>query len=47
MPKAVDPVCGMSVDTERNPLMGVYDGKAVYFCAPACQKAFEEARRAK
>jgi P-type Cu+ transporter len=45
MAKAVDPVCGMTVDTEKAPAKGVYDGRAVYFCAPGCQKTFE-ARRA-
>jgi YHS domain-containing protein len=44
MAKAVDPVCGMTVDTERAPARGEYDGKTVYFCAVACQRKYEERR---
>ena len=43
--KVKDPICGMTVDTETARFSGTYDGQAVYFCAAACQKAYE-ARRA-
>lgn len=41
-----DPICGMSVDTERAPAKGVYGGKAVYFCSGGCQKKYEQKHRA-
>ena len=42
---ATDPVCGMSVDTEKG-LTTEYAGKSYYFCSPHCQAAFErEAER--
>ena len=41
-----DPICGMSVDTERAPAKGVYNGKAVYFCSGGCQKKYEQKHRA-
>jgi Cu+-exporting ATPase len=44
MAKAKDPVCGMTVDTERAPAQGVYDGQPVYFCAAGCKAKFEAAR---
>ena len=47
MAKAKDPICGMTVDTEKAPAKGTYDGKPVYFCNPSCQKAFEAKRKAK
>ena len=40
--KARDPVCGMSVDTERAAAHGVYAGDTVYFCSVACQKSYEQ-----
>jgi Cu+-exporting ATPase len=41
--KAVDPVCGMEVDT-RNPTGGTheYQGKTYYFCGPGCRMEFQE-----
>ena len=36
---AVDPVCGMSVDTEKG-LKTEYKGQTYYFCSPHCQAAF-------
>ena len=47
MAKAKDPVCGMTVDTERAPAQGVYDGQAVYFCNPGCKTKFEAQRARK
>jgi len=41
MGKARDPVCGMTVDTERAPARGTYGGQVVYFCNPACQRKYE------
>ena len=40
---AVDPVCGMDVDTD-NPRGGVsaHNGDLYYFCGPGCKVAFEK-----
>ncbi len=38
---ATDPVCGMSVDTEKG-LTSEYQGKSYYFCSPHCQATFEK-----
>ena len=38
---ATDPVCGMSVDTEKG-LTSEYEGKSYYFCSPCCQATFEK-----
>jgi len=38
---ATDPVCGMSVDTEKG-LTTEYEGKSYYFCSPHCQATFEK-----
>jgi Cu+-exporting ATPase len=40
---AIDPVCGMDVDTEAPPGGSYeYDGTAYFFCAPACREDFAE-----
>jgi len=40
---AIDPVCGMSVDT-GNPAGGAstHEGNVYYFCGPGCRVAFEK-----
>ena len=40
---AIDPVCGMTVET-RNPGGGAstHDGNVYYFCGPDCKVAFEK-----
>jgi P-type Cu+ transporter len=38
---AKDPVCGMEVDPQTAKQVTVHEGKAFYFCAPGCRKAFE------
>ena len=38
---AVDPVCKMDVDEKIAKLVSNYKGKKYYFCAPGCQKTFE------
>jgi Cu+-exporting ATPase len=40
--KARDPVCGMSVDTERAAARGEYGGEPVYFCSAACKKTYDQ-----
>lgn len=40
--KAIDPVCGMEVDTETAEWKTEYKGQTYYFCAPGCQRSFEK-----
>ncbi len=40
--QAVDPVCGMTVETTQTPYKALYKGKIYYFCSPQCKKAFQE-----
>ena len=42
MAQAIDPVCGMTVDTETAKFTTQYQGKTIYFCTPGCKKAFEQ-----
>ena len=42
MAQAIDPVCGMTVDTETARFTTHYRGETIYFCAPGCKKAFEQ-----
>ena len=39
--KAIDPVCGMSVETDSAP-SSQYDGQTYYFCCSHCQQTFEK-----
>ncbi|HYB63561.1 MAG TPA: hypothetical protein VEE86_03965 [Thermoplasmata archaeon] len=41
--KVRDPVCGMTVETERAPAQGVYGAEKVYFCSIACQRKYDTA----
>lgn len=38
---AVDPVCGMIVETATARHQTTLDGQAFYFCCPACKRSFE------
>jgi len=40
---ATDPVCNMLVDVTTTKLTSEYQGKTIYFCAPACKRAFDKA----
>ncbi len=40
MTKAIDPVCGMTVDTERASDTAQYGGKTFHFCSPGCGQRF-------
>ena len=42
MAQAIDPVCGMTVDTETAKHTSEYEGNTYYFCAPGCKKAFDQ-----
>ncbi len=39
---AIDPVCGMRVDTPTARLTADYRGEKYYFCAAGCKRAFEK-----
>jgi len=39
---AIDPVCKMEVETETAEWKSDYQGKTYYFCAPGCQRSFEQ-----
>jgi YHS domain-containing protein len=39
---AIDPVCGMEVDTRTAQWKTEYQGQTYYFCAPGCQHSFEK-----
>ena len=38
---ALDPVCGMIVETANARHRSSYDGRVFYFCCPACKRLFE------
>src|SRR5438067_1973271 len=40
MAMAIDPVCGMRVDTADAAATAEYEGKTYYFCSQACHDAF-------
>lgn len=42
MAKAVDPVCGMDVETEGAKLTFEYKGTTYYFCGKGCMLDFQE-----
>lgn len=42
MPTAVDPVCGMEVETEGAQLTSEHEGKTYYFCSRGCKLDFDE-----
>ena len=39
-PMAIDPVCGMSVNTLTSKLHSEYQGSTYYFCGPSCRTKF-------
>ncbi len=39
---AIDPVCGMTVETETAKWKSEYAGQTYYFCSPGCQRSFEK-----
>jgi len=42
MAQVVDPVCGMTIDSQQAGATAEYQGQTYYFCSPACKKAFEK-----
>lgn len=41
MATAIDPVCKMTVDTDKAAATSEYQGQTYYFCAPGCKRAFD------
>ncbi|HEX8600191.1 MAG TPA: YHS domain-containing protein [Chloroflexia bacterium] len=41
MAQVIDPVCGMTVDTETARHQSEHGGTTYYFCAPGCKRAFD------
>ncbi len=39
--QVTDPVCGMSLDSEKAKATETYQGKTYYFCSAHCQSAFK------
>lgn len=39
---AIDPICGMEVDTTTAQWKADYKGQTYYFCAPGCKRTFEK-----
>jgi YHS domain-containing protein len=42
MAQVVDPVCGMTVDSQNAAATAEYQGQTYSFCCPGCKKAFEK-----
>ena len=42
MAMAIDPICGMEVDTEHPPATSEYEGQTYYFCSRGCKVAFDK-----
>jgi Cu+-exporting ATPase len=41
--KVVDPVCKMTIDSEKAAATSDYKGQTVYFCAKGCKVKFDQA----
>lgn len=39
--KVTDPVCGMSIESEKAHASETYQGRSYYFCSAPCQSAFK------
>ncbi len=39
---AIDPVCGMEVQTETATLTSAYEGTVYYFCGKGCKLDFDD-----
>jgi P-type Cu+ transporter len=38
---AIDPICGMSVDTEQAEYRSFQKGETYYFCSAGCKETFD------
>ena len=41
MPKVKDPVCGMTIDSEKAAAQSSYQGQTYYFCSTQCKQRFD------
>jgi P-type Cu+ transporter len=39
--KVVDPVCKMTIDSEKAAATSQYKGQTIYFCMPGCKTKFD------
>ena len=40
--KVVDPVCKMTIDSEKAAATSQYQGQTIYFCAKGCKTKFDQ-----
>ena len=40
--KVTDPVCKMTIDSEKAAAKSEYKGQTFYFCNPACKARFDQ-----
>ena len=40
--KAIDPVCGMTVDTATAEYRSFHEGRPYYFCSAGCKTSFDK-----
>ena len=40
--KAIDPICGMEVETETAKWKADFQGQTYFFCSPGCKRTFEK-----
>jgi Cu+-exporting ATPase len=40
--KVVDPVCKMTIDSEKAAATSLYKGQTIYFCNPGCKAKFDQ-----
>ena len=41
--KVLDPVCKMTIDSEKAAATSVHKGQTIYFCAKGCKAKFDAA----
>lgn len=39
--KVTDPVCGMSIESQKAHATETYQGRSYYLCSPQCQRSFK------
>jgi YHS domain-containing protein len=40
--EAIDPICGMTVNTANAKYTSVFDGRTIYFCCLRCKETFDQ-----
>ena len=40
--KVSDPVCNMTIESEKAAATSQYNGQTVYFCSPGCKVKFDK-----